>query len=139
MNYLNSKQIIEASKKSEKTELMMFYISDALLDMRFQVNLRGFVYVKKAIFLYIETPLVDSFVMDIYKKIAEEYVTTPSSVERAIRYAIESAWYKGGINCQHELFKRSSLKSDLHPTNSEFIATMAELINVKMKKDSLKV
>lgn len=105
MNYLNSKQIIKASKESEKTELMMFYISDALLDMRFQVNLRGFVYVKKAIFLYIETPLVDSFVMDIYKKIAEEYVTTPSSVERAIRYAIESAWYKGEKWC---VIKRTS-------------------------------
>lgn len=137
----NSKYSIKNSKSkmTKKTELMMLYISDTLLDMKFQVNLKGFIYVKKAIFLYIQTPLVDNFVNDIYDKIAEEYDTTSYSVERAIRYAIECAWYKGGINCQHELFKRSSLKSNLHPTNSEFIATMAEIVNVKMKKDFLKV
>lgn len=124
-------------KNSEHIDLLTYHISDSLLSLGFRAELRGYVYTKDAVLLYIENPYTPNIVAGIYAKISRKYDVTPTSVERAIRYAIKHVWYKDGVNSRHELFNWSSLKIDFHPSNSEFIATMAELVSLKIKRESL--
>lgn len=117
----------------EHNDPIMQQISKSILSLGFKPKLKGYIYTKEAIYIYVLNPLVDSIVTDVYAKIAQKYGITTTSVERAIRNSIECAWYRDGINKQHELFRYSYLQSEYHPTNTEFIATIAELIRLKMK------
>ena len=69
-------------------------------------------------------------------QIAEEYQTTPSRVERAIRHAIEVAWSRGNSDTMHELFGYTLQQGKLKPTNSEFIALIADKIRLESKMKS---
>lgn len=122
-----------ALNNPEHDDSMMQQISKSLLTLGFKPKLKGYIYTKEAIYFYILNPFVDSIVTDVYARIAQKYGITTTSVERAIRSSIECAWYRDGINQKHELFQYSYLQTKYHPTNSEFIATMAELIKLKVK------
>lgn len=119
------------------TDFLMDYISSSLMSLGFRAKLKGFVYTKEAIFICIRNYRMGS-ITDIYEKIAMKYNITVTSVEHAIRYAIDYAWYKDGVCGDHELFNRSGLKKDTHPSNTEFIATMAELINILLRINYMK-
>ncbi|MBQ7002820.1 MAG: hypothetical protein IJN57_02465 [Oscillospiraceae bacterium] len=98
-------------------------------------KLKGFVYTKEAIYLYANTRIVNSVCKEIYTQIAHKYSVTTTSIGRAIRKSIEDSWYEAKLNVSHDLFKYSYIKLDYLPTNLEFIATMAELIKLSIKKE----
>ena len=110
-------------KKSEITRA----ISDILIDMKFPPHLKGYHYVRTAVFCRAaeENPVCDSM-KELYEIVADMYDTTPMRVERAIRNAIEVAWNRGGEQSICD-FMGSSCK----PTNSEFIAQAAEWVKVE--------
>lgn len=119
---------------SEENDPIMQQISKSILTLGFKPKLKGYIYVKDAIYFYIINPQADISIGDIYAKIAQKHDITTTSVERAIRNLIIAAWYNDGINKQHELFQYSYLQSAYHPSNAEFIATIAELIRLEMKE-----
>ncbi|MDF2792205.1 MAG: chemotaxis protein CheY [Neobacillus sp.] len=99
-------------------------IFDFLLTYQFAVHLKGFRYLKEAIKMEItDRSLLDGITKVVYPVIANKYNDAPNRVERAIRHAIENAWYKS----KHpDLVQRMVDK----PTNSEFIALAAEKIRL---------
>ena len=109
-------------------------ISESLLDLGFRPKLKGFGYLKEAIYLYANTPFVNSIFKDIYSDISEKYSVSVMSIDRSIKKSIEDTWYISKLNHEHQLFRWSVIKTDYHPTNSEFIATMAEIIKMKIRK-----
>lgn len=113
---------------------LMQSISESLLILGFRPRLKGFIYVKEAIYLYANASFVNSIFKDIYSIIARKYNVTALSIDNAIKTVIHCAWYKDNINKDHELFKWSTVKTGFYPTNSEFIATMADLIRLKVMK-----
>lgn len=117
-------------KSYENDDSLMQRISKSLLNLGFNPKLKGYIYTKEAICICVKNPFIESIVAEVYSKIARKYGVTAGSVERAIRKSIECLWYKDSINCCHELFQCSYIQTMHHPTNSEFIATMAELIRL---------
>lgn len=80
--------------------------------------------------------VLNSITKQLYPSIAKEYGTTSSRVERAIRHAIEVAWGRGKTDTIYELFGYTMNQGKLKPTNSEFIALIADKIRLDSKMKS---
>ena len=92
-------------------------------------NIKGYCFARSAIMMVInDSSAINAVIKKIYPSIAREYNTTPHRAERAIRYAIESAFIRGNIDLLDELFPSSCGKSKV--PNSEFIATIADNIQL---------
>lgn len=95
-------------------------------------HIRGYAYLKEAVAMVLEdVELLRSVTGKLYPALAEKFDTTGSRVERSIRHAIESAWDRGESDCKEELFGYTIHKAKGKPTNSEFIALIAD----KLKMD----
>lgn len=130
-------QQINTDTYCDYDSLLMHSISESLINLGFRVKLKGYVYTKESIFLYIQKDFINKITTDIYFEIAQKYNVTTSSVEHSIKKSIEDTWYREMPDNDHEIFNCSSIKTDFHPTNLEFIATMAELIKLKVRKENL--
>ena len=75
----------------------------------------------------------------LYPEIARKYETTASRVERAIRHAIEVAWNRGNIDAIDEIFGYTISASKAKPTNSEFIAMIADKLRLEHRLKNKKV
>lgn len=94
-------------------------------------HLKGYEYVTEAIFTCIIAPEKIHFVTKVlYVEVAKKYKTTTSRVERGIRHAIEVAWERGDLELIEEIFGNTISAEKAKPTNSEFIALIAEDIRI---------
>ncbi len=97
-------------------------------------HIKGYQYIRDAIMMVIEDmDAINSITKFLYPTVAKHYNTTSSRVERAIRHAIEVAWDRGNPEILNELFGYTILSSKGKPTNSEFIAMIADKIRLEMK------
>lgn len=97
-------------------------------------NIRGYQYLRDAIiFVMNEMNLLGSVTKVLYPRIAEKHNTTPSRVERAIRHAIEVAWNRGNIELLNEIFGHTVDVEKGKPTNSAFIARIADKLRIELK------
>ena len=76
--------------------------------------------------------LLNSITKALYPSIAKKYVTTPSRVERALRHAIEVAWSRGKMDTIYSLFGYTINSGKGKPTNSEFVALIADKIRLEL-------
>lgn len=98
-------------------------------------HLRGYWYLREAVLLTLEDfRMLDSITGVLYPMIASKYQTTPSKVERAIRHAIETAWSRGKPEAAEEIFGYTVKNSSGRPTNSEFIALIADRVRLECMK-----
>ena len=86
--------------------------------------------------MYNNPSLLEAITKERYPEIAVKYNTTSSRVERAIRHAIEVAWGRGKIDTIDQLFGYSLSQGRQKPTNSEFIALIADKIRLDKKMKS---
>ena len=77
--------------------------------------------------------MINQITKQLYPEIAERYRTTPSRVERAIRHAIEVAWGRGQQEIVEQIFGYTVSASKGKPTNSEFIAMIADKLRLELK------
>lgn len=97
-------------------------------------HIKGYQYIRDAISMVIEDmDAINSITKVLYPSVAKHYNTTPSRVERAIRHAIEVAWDRGNPDVLNDFFGYTILSSKGKPTNSEFIAMIADKIRLEMK------
>lgn len=102
-------------------------ITEVLRRIGVPAHIKGYQYIRTGIIMAIHDTTVLNYITKLlYPSIAKMYNTTSSSVERAIRHAIEVAWSRGDINVLHELFGYTVDASRGKPTNSEFIAQIAD-------------
>ena len=98
-------------------------------------HIKGYQYLRDAIIMVIEEPeMLNSITKILYPTIAKRNQTTPSRVERAIRHAIEVAWSRGNMDIINSLFSYTVSTGKGKPTNSEFIALIADKIRLQYKK-----
>ncbi|MBR4022304.1 MAG: sporulation initiation factor Spo0A C-terminal domain-containing protein [Ruminococcus sp.] len=119
---------------SKNKDVLMQYISETLLYLGFTPKLKGFNYANEAIYIYLNSSIADYNFKEVLSSIAQKYSITAKSVNSAIKTSIESAWCGNELNIYHELFSCSYIKADYPPTNSEFVATMAETIKLILGK-----
>ena len=96
---------------------------------------KGYQYLRDAIMMAVEDMnMLNSITKILYPTIAKNHKTTPSRVERAIRHAIEVAWSRGKMDTIDELYGYTVSVGKGKPTNSEFIALIADKIRLDYKK-----
>ena len=107
-------------------------ISDLMLELGIPAHLRGYQFSRSAIGMCVEDmELVGSVTKLLYPDLAKMYQTTDTKIERAIRNAIEVSWERGNTDLFEELFGYSNTLEYTRPTNSEYIAVVADYIRLK--------
>ena len=97
-------------------------------------HIKGYQYIRSAIMMVIEdSSIINAVTKVLYPSVAKEYGTTASRVERAIRHAIEVAWDRGDIETLNSYFGYTIQNSRGKPTNSEFIAMIADNLRLMNK------
>ena len=97
-------------------------------------HIKGYQYLRSAILMTIEdNEIINSVTKILYPSVAKKYATTTSRVERAIRHAIEVAWDRGDIDTLNSYFGYTIQNNRGKPTNSEFIAMIADNLRLKYK------
>ncbi len=109
-------------------------ITNIIHEIGVPAHIKGYSYLREAITLVVnDMELLSAVTKELYPTIAKKYNTTASRVERAIRHAIEVAWNRGQIETINKLFGYTIHNSKGKPTNSEFIAMVADKLRLKNK------
>ncbi len=97
-------------------------------------HIKGYQYLREAIMMSVnDSEMMGSITKILYPTIAKKYQTTSSRVERAIRHAIEVAWNRGRMETLDDMFGYTINTGKGKPTNSEFIALIADKIRLKYR------
>jgi two-component system response regulator (stage 0 sporulation protein A) len=109
-------------------------ITSIIHEIGVPAHIKGYQYLREAItMVYNNIEILGAITKTLYPAIAEKFKTTPSRVERAIRHAIEVAWTRGNIDSISHLFGYTINMSKSKPTNSEFIAMVADKLRIEHK------
>lgn len=110
-------------------------VTNIIHEIGVPAHIKGYQYLRDAIILSVnDMEMLNSITKILYPTIAKKHQTTPSRVERAIRHAIEVAWSRGKMDTIDELFGYTVSTGKGKPTNSEFIALIADKIRLEYKK-----
>ena len=102
-------------------------ISNIFISIGIPPHIKGYQYLREGIKMAVENPaIINSVTKELYPSIGEKFNTTASKVERAIRHAIEVAWNRGRIDAINAIFGARVYIGSERPTNSEFIALVAD-------------
>lgn len=109
-------------------------VTNIMHEIGVPAHIKGYQYLRDAIMMVIkDLDVINSITKLLYPTIAKQYNTTPSRVERAIRHAIEVAWSRGQVETIDSLFGYTVSVGKGKPTNSEFIAMVADKLRLEMK------
>ncbi|KUO50537.1 MAG: sporulation transcription factor Spo0A [Desulfitibacter sp. BRH_c19] len=109
-------------------------VTKIIHQMGVPAHIKGYQYLRDAILMVIEeVNLLGAVTKELYPLIAKKYMTTPSRVERAIRHAIELAWDRGNVDMMNRFFGYTINVERGKPTNSEFIAMVADKLRLGSK------
>lgn len=110
------------------------YITAIMLDLGVPAHLKGYHYLRDAILLSGRNmEVVSSVTKLLYPTIAKHFKTTEQKVERAIRNAIEVSWVRGNPDTFEKMFGFSVQSGRIRPTNSEYIARIADKVRLDIK------
>ena len=109
-------------------------VTNMIHEIGVPAHIKGYQYLREAIMMSVEDPgMISSITKILYPTIAKRFQTTPSRVERAIRHAIEVAWSRGRMETLDALFGYTIDTGKGKPTNSEFIALIADRIRLSYR------
>lgn len=109
-------------------------VTNIIHEIGVPAHIKGYQYLREAIMMSVtDMEMLNSITKILYPSIAKRFQTTPSRVERAIRHAIEVAWSRGKMDTIDELFGYTIHNGKGKPTNSEFIALIADKIRLQYK------
>ena len=130
MDQLNEK-LTNISKEEEKN--LDRKVVDILLSLGISPNLQGYTFLKESIKLAIYNPsYIGAITKIMYPTIAIKFKTTACRVERSIRHALEVSYMKGKIYNINEIFGLKILEENEKPTNSEFVAVIADRLALEL-------
>ena len=110
-------------------------VTEIIRDIGIPANIKGYQYIREGIIMCVNDSNNLNYITKLlYPSIAKKYNTTSSSVERAIRHAIEVAFARGQIDTINDMFGYTVNAFKGKPTNSEFIAMIADKLRIKYKK-----
>jgi len=101
-------------------------------------HIKGYQYLREAIIIAVnDMDVINAITKVLYPQVAKTFQTTPSRVERAIRHAIEVAWDRGDLDTLQRFFGYTVSNTKGKPTNSEFIALIADKLQLQLKGSSV--
>lgn len=130
----SNSQVTYRTQPEQKPKNLDASITNIIHEIGVPAHIKGYLYLREAIsMVYNDIELLGSITKVLYPDIAKKYNTTASRVERAIRHAIEVAWSRGNIESISSLFGYTVSMSKAKPTNSEFIAMVADKLRLEHK------
>lgn len=112
-------------------------VTEIIHQVGIPAHIKGYHYLRTAIMLAVNNDeMINSITKLLYPTVAKQYNTTSSRVERAIRHAIEIAWDRGDIDVLTRIFSYTVHTTKGKPTNSEFIALIADHLRLKSKQNA---
>jgi len=110
-------------------------VTDVIHEVGVPAHIKGYQYVREAIIIAVQDiEVINAVTKILYPEVAKRYNTTPSRVERAVRHAIEVAWDRGDLETLQRYFGYTVSNTKGKPTNSEFIAMIADKIRLEGKR-----
>ncbi len=121
----------QLSVSDSDLELM---ITDIIHQIGVPAHIKGYHYLREAILMSVKNAeTINSVTKTLYPTVAKKHKTTSSRVERAIRHAIEVAWDRGDVDVLNSYFGYTISNGRGKPTNSEFIAMIADKLRLRLK------
>lgn len=125
----------EADTKTDIDADLDSEITSILHEVGVPAHIKGYMYLREAIaMVYNNVEILGSITKVLYPEIATTFGTTSSRVERAIRHAIEIAWVRGNVDAISDIFSYTISYNKSKPTNSEFIAMIADRLRLEHKR-----
>ncbi len=129
----NKEQYINVNTKKTGDNIEAL-VTNVIHEVGVPAHIKGYQYLREAIMMGIENiEVINQITKQLYPDIASKYDTTPSRVERAIRHAIEVAWGRGDQKIVENIFGYTVSADKGKPTNSEFIAMIADKLRLELK------
>lgn len=128
-------QYIDISPENKKNEgNLEALVTNIIHEVGVPAHIKGYQYLREAIIMVVNNiDIINQITKQLYPEIALKYGTTPSRVERAIRHAIEVAWGRGQAETVESIFGYTVSAAKGKPTNSEFIAMIADKLRLELK------
>ena len=127
-----------SSRQSRADAGLESVVTDIIHEIGVPAHIKGYQYLREAIILTIrDMDMINAVTKALYPEVARKFSTTPSRVERAIRHAIEVAWDRGDIEVLQKFFGYTVSNIKGKPTNSEFIAMIADHLSLKQKQGAM--
>ena len=124
---------ISPEKKKDQENLEAL-VTNVIHEVGVPAHIKGYQYLREAIMMVVnDIDVINQITKSLYPKIAFKFNTTPSRVERAIRHAIEVAWGRGQQEVVENIFGYTISAAKGKPTNSEFIAMIADKLRLELK------
>ncbi len=124
---------ISPEKKKDQENLEAL-VTNVIHEVGVPAHIKGYQYLREAIMMVVNNiDIINQITKQLYPDIATKYHTTPSRVERAIRHAIEVAWGRGQAETVENIFGYTISAAKGKPTNSEFIAMIADKLRLELK------
>ncbi|MDD6396503.1 MAG: sporulation transcription factor Spo0A [Acutalibacteraceae bacterium] len=130
---------IEMHRKNTAIDVgeLEMMVTDIIHQIGVPAHIKGYQYLRCAIVTsVIEPEIINAVTKQLYPKVADKFMTTPSRVERAIRHAIEVAWDRGDVDVLNSYFGYTIHNSRGKPTNSEFVAMIADKLRISLRTAS---
>lgn len=134
-----NKNVIVEEEDHSKTPVMSMEndVTEIIREIGIPAHIKGYQYIREGIIMAInDINMLNYITKLLYPSIAKKYKTTSSSVERAIRHAIEVAWGRGKIEVIEDMFGYTVSAGKGKPTNSEFIALIADKLRIQYKMNA---
>ena len=137
-NYINSqakpKYIDMTPDPANNHKNLEALVTNIIHEVGVPAHIKGYQYLREAIIMVVnDIDIINQITKQLYPDIAKKYQTTPSRVERAIRHAIEVAWGRGQQVTVENIFGYTISAAKGKPTNSEFIAMIADKLRLELK------
>ena len=124
---------VDAGNQASKEEILEVKVTNIIHEIGVPAHIKGYQYLREAIIMSVENEeIINAVTKSLYPNLAKVFKTTPSRVERAIRHAIEVAWNRGQIEVHDKIFGYTVNSNKGKPTNSEFIAMLADLLRMEL-------
>jgi two-component system response regulator (stage 0 sporulation protein A) len=135
MNTKESKNnYVSISSQANKEEVLEIKVTNIIHEIGVPAHIKGYQYLRDGIIMVVNNiEVINQITKQLYPDLAKKYKTTPSRVERAIRHAIEVAWNRGQIETVEAIFGYTVNSNKGKPTNSEFIAMIADKLRLDLK------
>lgn len=123
----------DVCEELNRTDIEMI-VTQYIHEIGIPANIKGYYYIRTAVMMAVEdVEMLSMITKFLYPEIAKRHHTTVVRVERAIRHAIDVAWASGEPVSVHENFGYTARKGKIRPTNSEFIAMVADKVRLCLK------
>ena len=126
---------LPAEQREKPEKRIDTLVTEIIHEIGIPAHIKGYQYIREAIVEVVaDMGLINAVTKALYPQVAKKYNTTPSRVERAIRHAIEVAWDRGDIEVLQRYFGYTVSGVKGKPTNSEFIALIADKLQLRLKE-----